>query len=99
VSKAPWVVAGLVVGYFAFTALVFKLFNWGVPAAVEQVLSAVVAPAVLLLALWTPLLKRLGWAQGEWFSVPSPPGFLLLVLVYAALGFGATVLLCRMLSR
>jgi len=99
VSKAPWIAAAVTTGYFVATAGVFWLFNVGVPRWLEQVLSLLVAPAVLLMGLWDPLLKRLGWSKGEWFAVPSAAGFVALTLFYALLAFGITELLVRLLRR
>lgn len=99
VSQAPWIAAAATAGYFVATAGVFQLFNWGVPRAVEQVLSALVLPAVLLMGLWDPLLKRLGWSRGDWFAAPTLPGFVLVTAVYAALAFVLALLVVRLLQR
>jgi hypothetical protein len=98
-SRAPWIAAAATAGYFVATAGVFQLFNWGVPRAVEQVLSLLVSPAVLAMGLWTPLLRRFGWARGEWFSAPTLPGFVLLTLGYSLLAFVLATLLVRLLHR
>lgn len=98
-SKAPWIAAAVTAGYFVVTAGVFRLFNIGVPRALEQALSLLVTPAVLLMGLWDPVLKRLGWSKGEWFAVPSLPGFVALLLFYALLAFVLTAALVRLFQR
>ena len=98
-SKAPWIAAFATAGYFVCTAGVFRLFNLGISRGLEQVLSLLVAPAVLLLGLWDPVLKRLGMSKGEWFAVPDLPAFIALVVFYSAMVFAITALLSRLLQR
>jgi hypothetical protein len=98
-GKGPWIAAALTGGYFVATAGVFGLFNLGVSRGVEQVLSWLVAPAVLLMGLWSPLLKRVGWSKGEWFSAPTLPGFVVLTLFYAALAFVVVAAIGKLFQR
>jgi hypothetical protein len=62
-------------------------FNLGLPHIVERVLSLLAAPALVLMGLWTPVLRPLGLTSGELLAVPTLPGGLLLIALYAALAY------------
>lgn len=85
--------------YFVFSVAVVSSFNLGLPPLLERVLSMVAAPALLLLALWAPLLRPLGLATGEALAAPTLPGALLLIVLYAGLAYLATKLVLHLFRR
>lgn len=85
--------------YFLFSVAMLASFNFGLPSPLEQLLSLLAAPALLLLAVWTPLLRPLGLSSGEWLTAPTLPGALLLVALYAALAYLTTALALRLIRR
>jgi hypothetical protein len=85
--------------YFVLSVGILASFNLGLPPQLEHVLSIVAAPAVFLMAVWTPILQPLGLATGEWFAAPTLPGALLLIAVYAVLAYLATALVLRFFRR
>lgn len=96
---APWFAAAATVAYLLATVGAFRLIDWGVPAWLESVLSALATPGVLALLVWAPLLKRLGLARGEMVTVPSPLAFALICVLYAVIAFGVASLVVRLLHR
>jgi len=87
------------VGYLVVCAAVMASFNLGLPAWLELALSVLIAPGLLAVTAWTPLLRALGLTSGEWLAAPSAPGFVLVVLVYAGIAYGAVFLLGRRRPR
>lgn len=85
--------------YFVLSVAALVSFNLGLPAALEQLLSLLAAPALVLMGLWTPLLRPFGLASGEWLAAPTLPGALLLIALYAALAYLATLLALRLFRR
>lgn len=96
---APWIASAATVAYLLATVGAFQLINWGVPAWVESVLSALATPGVFALLAWVPLLKRLGLARGEMVTVPSPLAFVMITLLYAVIAFAAASLVLRLVQR
>jgi hypothetical protein len=82
--------------YLVACAGVLASFNLGLPSWLELTLSALIAPGIIAVTAWNPVLRLLGLTSGEWIAVPSAPGFLLVVLVYAGLAYGAGFLLERL---
>ena len=82
--------------YLAGCAAILASFNLGLPAWLEQALSLLIAPGMIAVTAWTPLLRALGLAGGEWLVAPSAAGFALVVLLYAVIAYGATALLARL---
>ena len=68
-------------------------------AWLELALSVLIAPGLLAVTAWTPLLRAPGLTSGEWLVAPSVPGFVLVVLVYAGIAYGAVFLLGRRRPR
>ncbi len=85
--------------YFVLSVAMLASFNLGLPPPLEQLLSLLAAPALLLMLIWTPLLRPLGLASGEWLSGPTLPGALLIIAVYAALAYLLTTLALRLIRR
>ena len=85
--------------YFALSAGILLSFNLGLPPQLERVLSMVAAPALFLMALWTPALRPLGLASGEWLMAPTLTGALLLIALYAALAYLVAALMLRLFRR
>lgn len=85
--------------YFALSVAALASFNLGLPGPLEQLLSLLAAPALVLMALWTPLLRPLGLASGEWMAAPTLPGALLLIALYAALAYLLATLALRFFRR
>ncbi|WP_257451073.1 hypothetical protein [Archangium lipolyticum] len=86
--------AGITVAYFVLSLGSVWSFSLGPPAWLEQGLSLLAAPALLLLLVWNPLLRPLGLTSGEWVVGPSGPACVLLILMYASLVYGLARLLC-----
>ena len=79
--------AGWTAAYFVLSVAALASFNLGLPPALEQALSLFAAPALLLLAVWTPLLRPLGLASGEWLAAPTAPACLALIVFYALIAY------------
>ncbi|MES2076972.1 MAG: hypothetical protein V4462_15275 [Pseudomonadota bacterium] len=79
--------AGWTAAYFVLSVAALASFNLGLPPALEQALSLFAAPALLLLAAWTPLLRPLGLASGEWLAAPTAPACLALIVFYALIAY------------
>lgn len=97
--STPSKAAAATAAYFVLSVAALASFNLGLPPALEQALSLLAAPALVLMGLWTPLLRPLGLASGEWLAAPTLPGALLLIALYAALAYLATALLLRLIRR
>lgn len=78
-----WRLPALVAGYFCCSALIVASFNLGLPPWLESFLSVVVAPAAFAILLVTPVLRGMGLTGGEWYVLPTLPGFILVVTFYA----------------
>jgi hypothetical protein len=92
--QIPAVAAGITAAYFVLSIGAVASFALGPPRWLEQCLSGLAAPAVLLLLVWNPMLRPLGLTSGEWFAVPSWPACLLIIAIYASLVYGLARLLC-----
>jgi hypothetical protein len=95
----PAIAALATAAYFLLSVGILASFNLGLPPQLERVLSIVAAPALFLLAIWTPILRPLGLAGGEWVAAPTLPGALLLIALYAVLAYLATALALRLFRR
>lgn len=82
-NKSARIAAGACAGYFALVPLLFAAVNLGLPMWLERLLLALAAPGVLSVLPWLPLLRRLGWSEGEWLIGPSPWAYALLALAYS----------------
>ncbi|CAN7374437.1 hypothetical protein LJR289_002180 [Pseudoduganella sp. LjRoot289] len=85
--------------YFALSVAVLASFNLGLAPPLERLLSLLAAPALFLMAIWTPLLRPLGLASGDWLAAPTLPGALLLIALYAALAYLAATAALRLMRR
>jgi hypothetical protein len=97
--STPAKAAVFTAAYFVLSVAALASFNLGLPPALEQALSLLAAPALILMAVWTPVLQPLGLASGEWLAAPTLPGALLLIALYAALAYLATALGLRLFRR
>lgn len=86
-------------GYLVACAAAIASFNLGLPAWLELALSLLIAPGLIAVSAWTPLLRGLGLASGEWLVGPSALGFALVVVVYAGVAYGAVSVLGRLRRR
>lgn len=85
--------------YFVLSVAALASFNLGLAPPLERLLTLLAAPALLLMAVWTPLLRPLGLASGEWLAAPTLPGALLLIALYAALAYLAAAVVLRLARR
>jgi len=85
--------AGITVAYFALSLGAVWSFSLDPPPWLEQGLSVLAAPALLLLLVWNPLLRPLGLTSGEWIVGPSGPACVLIILLYASVVYGLARLL------
>jgi hypothetical protein len=97
--KIPWLASAITISYFVASVGLIRLLEFSVPAWLEQIISLVAAPGIILLTIWNPVLKRLGMVSGEWVVVPSIGGFLVLVSGYAIIAYALTWLVCRVPFR
>jgi hypothetical protein len=95
----PWGVTALSAVYFALLPALFMAINTGLPMWLERSLLVVGAPGILLMTLWTPLLRKIGLSQGEWIVGPSPIAYALLALLHTLLIYAAAALLSKFLAR
>ena len=72
-----------------------RAFALGLPGWLETALSALAAPAVILLLAWNPLLAPLGMTTGEAVVVPTLLPCLAIVGLYAAVAWGLARALVR----
>ena len=86
----PLLAALLTVAYFGLGLAALQLLALQPPNWLEQLISLFAAPAVILLSLWNPLLKRFGLTSGEWFVMPGLGASVVLIALYALLAFGIT---------
>ena len=98
-SKPALRTALIVAAYFVLSFGALQLLNFGPPSWVEQTISFLATPAVILLAIWTPALKPLGMVSGEWLIMPNALAVVLLVFAYAALAYVAALIVSRLLAR
>ncbi|MBQ5938413.1 MULTISPECIES: hypothetical protein [unclassified Massilia] len=91
----PLLAAALTAAYFGAAIGAVASFNLGLPPWLEQALSLLAAPAVLLLLVWNPVLRPLGLLHGEAVALPKGWVCVLLVLLYAGLVYLITLLLSR----
>lgn len=91
----PAMAAVLTAAYFIFAIGAIASFNLNLPPWLEQTLSLLAAPGVLLLLAWNPVLRPLGMVSGEAVSAPNALACVLIVALYAALAW----LLTRLVSR
>jgi hypothetical protein len=94
--STPAKAALAIAAYFMFSVGSVASFNAGLPPQLERLLSAIAAPALLLMGVWAPLLHPLGLATGEWFAVPTLPGALVLTALYSTFAYLATALVQRL---
>ena len=85
---APILAAACTAAYFLFAIGAIRAFALGLPPWLEQGLSAVAAPAVVLLLVWNPLLQPLGLTAGEAVVVPTLVPCLFIIALYALLAWG-----------
>lgn len=95
----PWGVTALGAAYFALLPVIFMAINAGLPMWLERSLLVLGAPGILLVTLWTPLLRKIGLSQGEWIVGPSPWAYALLALLHTLLIYVAAAWLARFLAR
>lgn len=94
-GNRPLLAAVLTAAYFGAAIGAVASFNLGLPPWLEQALSLLAAPAVLLLLAWNPVLRPLGLLHGEAVTLPKGWVCLLLVLLYAGLVYLITSRLSR----
>ncbi|GGX86989.1 hypothetical protein GJV26_28990 [Massilia dura] len=70
--------------YFLLAIGAVRAFALGLPGWLETALSALAAPAVILLLAWNPLLAPLGLTAGEAVVAPTLLPCLAIVALYAA---------------
>ncbi|MCK5581759.1 MAG: hypothetical protein KAJ18_10870 [Candidatus Omnitrophica bacterium] len=79
-----WITAGFVAYAVLVYALIF-LISLTIPGWMESVIGVLAIPVFWLIAPWMDLLRRMGLTEGEWIVAPSFAGYMLVVIVYAAL--------------
>lgn len=82
----------LTAAYFGLSLGALQLLAWQPPGWLEQLISLFAAPAVILLAIWVPVLRPLGLTSGEYFVMPNLPATVVLVAFY---GLAAYALVAR----
>lgn len=95
----PLLSAALTAAYFVFSLGVLAAFNLGLPIWLEHALSIVIAPAIVLLVAWNPVLRPLGMVSGEWVVGPNAWGCVLLIGAYSALAYLVAALINRRRRR
>jgi hypothetical protein len=91
----PALAAAATAAYFLLAIGAIRAFALGLPGWLEATLSALAAPAVILLLAWNPLLAPLGMTAGEAVVVPTLLPCLLIIALYAAVAYGLARLLVR----
>ncbi|UMR29141.1 hypothetical protein MJ904_18855 [Massilia sp. MB5] len=91
---APAMAAIATAAYFVLSIGALRAFAFDLPAELEQVLSMLAAPAMVLLLVWNPILHPLGLTSGEWVMAPNGAITLLIIALYSALAYGLVRLLC-----
>jgi hypothetical protein len=92
----PWKLAVATLGYFGASIGALSALNLGLPMWLEQLVSLLGTPALILLTAWNPLLKRLGMVSGEWITLPSALGCIVLMILYAVLAYAIGALIARL---
>jgi hypothetical protein len=95
----PSLAAALTAAYFLFAIGAIASFNLGLPAWLEQPLSLLAAPGVLLLLAWNPVFRPLGMVSGEAVSAPNALACLLIIALYAWIAWLLTGVVCRRRAR
>lgn len=90
-----WVTPAIVAGYFVLSIGLLYLLNFGLPNWLEQIISAFITPAILLIALWNPLLRPLGLTTGEWYTAPTLPAAVVIIAIYTITTFAVVILAKR----
>lgn len=78
IGVAIWLIASL--------AAVYSI-NLGLPTALEQVLTVLAVPGLFALTVSNPILRPIGLTTGEWWTLPSPAGCLLVIVTYCSLAY------------
>ncbi|TWI44078.1 hypothetical protein IP92_04597 [Pseudoduganella flava] len=64
-----------------------------------QLIDYATAPALLLVIVWTPVLRPLGLTEGTWMTAPTVPACIAIVLLYGALAYRAVLALAGARGR
>ncbi len=91
----PALAAACTAAYFLLAIGALRSFALGLPGWLEQLLSLLAAPAVLLLLAWNPVLAPLGLTAGEAVVVPALLPCLFIIAFYALLAWAAARALLR----
>jgi hypothetical protein len=78
-----WVAPLSVAIYLACSAGGVALLNLNLPKLLEQIVSILVAPGVLAILVFNPILKKFGLTTGDWATAPTFPALLIIVFAYA----------------
>ena len=96
---APGIAAAATVGYMLASVGLIWTLNLGIPHFIEQFFSLLAAPALLIMLIWVPLLRKLGMTSGELYVGPNFIGLVLLLIFYGGVAYGVTWCICRLLRR
>jgi hypothetical protein len=91
----PVVAAALTAAYFLLAIGAIRAFALGLPGWLEQALSMLAAPAVILLLAWNPVFAPLGMTTGEAIVVPTLLPCLVIIGFYSALAWAIARLMVR----
>ena len=98
-ARAARLAALATAAYFMLSLGALQLLALDPPPWLEQTISALAMPAMLLLAIWNPVLAPLGMVSGEWWTMPNFPASLLLIALYAAIAGLAGAGIARIKQR
>jgi len=89
----------IVAAYFSLSFAGLLLLDAQPAAWVEQAISLLATPAMLLIGVWVPVLRPLGWTTGEWIVMPNGVACVALIAGYAALAYGVVLCLSSLRGR
>lgn len=89
-----------IISYYLLTVLgLLLLKHKHLSGLSEQIVSLFMAPGILSLTLWNPVLRPLGLTDGELWVAPQWHVSLLIIGLYALIGFGVSKLLVRRFGK
>jgi len=81
--------------YVASAVSALAIIGRSPPAWIEWLCSAWAAPLFFLFQPLYPLFAGFGWIEGEWWRLPTPTGFVVGTVIYAAALWAATRLAAK----
>lgn len=76
-----WMFPVVFTGYVLASVILLFCLNFHLPMAVEKVIYVLITPCVFIFGLFQPVLKSLGWVEGEMIQFPSVLGLLVVLIV------------------